>query len=536
MICKTAIKVINSQIHYNEVFMSQRFPIGVETFEKIIKGGYAYADKTEVIYRLTQGGQYFFLSRPRRFGKSLMLSTLHSYFDGRKDLFEGLWLGKADGVDWTPRPVFHLNFVSTAISESGLIDTLEGHFREWEAKYGITVTDLGFEQRFKAVIVKAYEHTGQKVAILVDEYDKVLVNTRHDEALHEAVKAILKPIYSVLKSCDRYIEFAILSGVSRFSKLSLFSDINNLRDISFDPRYSTICGITAEELTRYFHEGIESFAAVKAMSYDDVLRLLKANYDGYHFSKSSPDIFNPYSLINALDESDINHRWFESGTPTFLTEWIKSTDEDIKEVLSPMIDSVTMYNLLGYEGNLTSMLYQTGYLTIKSYDEELDAYQLGIPNREVENGLYRYLLPLYSGTDMAVNSTKLLQLRKSLIEGDPERFMQMLKSFIGAIPYQLTENKHEIYFENNLNLIFKLLGLKSQPEFMTSDGRIDIALETSKYIYIFELKLNGTAEEALQQIIEKQYSLPFEFEGKQIIRIGVNFSGRTRTIDKWVIG
>lgn len=516
--------------------MSQRFPIGIETFQDIINDNYAYSDKTEVIYRLIRSGKYFFLSRPRRFGNSLMLSTMEAYFEGRRDLFDGLWLGSEEDVDWTPRPVFRMNFVSTSISREGVCNTIENHLRDWESKYGVVLTDLGFEQRFKNVIVAAYEATGRKVAILIDEYDKALINSRHNAELHEELKSILKPIYSVLKAADRYIEFGLLTGVSRFAKLSLFSDINNLRDISFDPKFCSICGITEEEMKHYFKEGIEDFAAVKKVSFDDMILLLKDNYDGYHFSENCPDIYNPFSLIDALNARQINHKWFESGTPTFLVEWIKSTEEDFEKVFNPMIDRHALMGMTAYDGSLTSMLYQTGYLTIKGYDSEYDTFQLGVPNREVEMGLYMYLLPLYSGKTSVDNSMTLIGLRKALLDKDVDKFMRMLKSFLGAIPYQLTEDKREIYYENNLHLIFMLLGLKSRPEFMTSDGRIDIALETPKYIYIFELKLNGTAEDALNQILEKQYDLPFQFEGKEIVRIGVDFSKETRTIANWVVG
>ena len=500
------------------------------------EGGYAYVDKTEVIYRLTQSGKYFFLSRPRRFGKSLMLSTIEAYFEGRKDLFEGLWLGQAEGVDWTPRPVFRLNFVSAKADVKDVEITIADHLKKWETIYNVDTTEIpdSLGRRFFNVIEKAYKVTGQKVVVLIDEYDKVLVNTMHDVDLHEVMKKVLKPVFGTLKGADAFIEFAILTGVSRFAKLSLFSDINNLQDISFDSRFATICGITEDEITRYFREGVADFAKIRGVSFDEMLKILKYHYDGYHFARYCPDIYNPFSLINALSSGEITHRWFESGTPTFLTKWVQSINEPISQVFTPLVDDDTLFGMTAYDGSLTSMLYQTGYLTLKYFDEDYEAFQLGIPNREVETGLYKYLLPLYSGKDIVTNNTNLIHLRRALVTGEVDKFMKILKSLLGAVPYHLTEDKSEIYYENNIHLIFLLLGLKSRPEYMTSDGRIDIVLETPKYNYIFELKLNGTAEDALQQILEKRYDLPFLMEDKALIRVGVGFSKTTRTVDNWI--
>lgn len=374
----------------------QKYPVGIETFSEIIEGGYAYADKTELIYKLIQSGKYYFLSRPRRFGKSLMLSTMEAYFQGRKDLFDGLWLGSAEGVDWTPRPVFRLNFISAKADESDLQTVIIRHLMEWEATYNVIDILDSLGQRFYNVIKKAYDTTGKKVAILIDEYDKVLVNSLHDATQLEKMKDILKPLFSILKDADRYIEFAILTGVSRFSKLSIFSDLNNLQDISFDDRYCTICGITEDELRTYFAPGVEEFALERGIDFEAMMQVLKDNYDGYHFSDNCPDIYNPFSLINSLDARKILHRWFESGTPSFLMKRINSEEEDIREMLSPVISSYALTNTSISDTNLTNILYQTGYLTIKSYDPEEDEYILGIPNKEVATGFYKQLFPYLS--------------------------------------------------------------------------------------------------------------------------------------------
>ena len=513
----------------------QKYPIGIETFSDIIEGGYAYADKTEVIYRLTQSGKYFFLSRPRRFGKSLMLSTMEAYYQGRKELFEGLWLGQAEGVNWTPRPVLRLNFITSKSTPEDVEVVINRHLKEWEAIYNVTDIENSLGQRFFNVIKKAYETAGQKVVVLIDEYDKVLVNTMHDSDLHEQMKKILKPVFSNLKGADSYIEFAILTGVSRFSKLSIFSDLNNLRDITLDKRFCTICGITEDELRHYFTPGIESFAAMQNTDFEGMMRILKFNYDGYHFSENCPDIYNPFSLINALDSQKIEHRWFESGTPTFLVEQIRNSDEDLETLLSPLTTGGMLSNMSITDNDLTNTLYQTGYLTIKDYNPDDDVYILGIPNHEVKIGLYRSLLPLYTGKDPSVNEMALIKLRRAIRAGEVDKFMEILKSYLAGIPYSLSNGKPEIYYENNLYLIFKMLGFNAQVETQTSEGRIDIALRTPGTVYIMELKLDGSAEEALRQIQDKHYALPIEIEGRPIVRIGINFSKETRTIDSWIM-
>ena len=464
-----------------------------------------------------------------------MLSTMEAYFTGRKDLFEGLWLGQAEGVDWTPRPVLRLNFVNTTTTVEGLKNMLDGQLKDWEREYGITPDNIDFGRRFLKVIATACESTGRKVAVLVDEYDKVLVNSLHQPELHEEMKCILKPVFGTLKGADRYIEFAILTGVSRFSRLSLFSDINNIQDITLDNRFCTVCGITEDELRRDFAPGVEAFAAERGTDFEGMMQILKENYDGYHFSKSCPDIYNPFSLINSLDRKEILHRWFESGTPTFLLERISNSDEDVREMLSPVVSARALSSTSIADSNLVNILYQTGYLTIKSYDPEEDEYTLGLPNKEVATGVYENLLPFYTGKDVVANYSVLRKLRKYTQSGDVDGFVKTLQSFLAGIPRHLSEGKHEIYYENNLYLIFRLLGFDISTEEETSYGRIDAVLKTPKFVYVMELKLNGTAEEALRQISEKHYTLPFEIDGRQIIRVGISFSKETRTIDRWLI-
>ena len=513
----------------------QKYPVGIETFDKIIEGNYAYVDKTEVIYRLTQSGQFFFLSRPRRFGKSLMLSTLESYFEGRKDLFEGLWLGQAEGVDWTPRPVLRLNFISAKTEAADLNALLDNHFSRWEAKYGVEYITESMGQRFRNIIAKANEVTGQKVAVLIDEYDKVLVNSMLEPEIHEEMKRILKPVFSILKEADQHIGFAILTGVSRFSKLSIFSDLNNLNDITLSDEFCTICGITEAELRNYFAPGIEAFAAARNTDVDGMMQILKENYDGYHFSKKCPDIYNPFSLINALDHKEILHRWFESGTPTFLVKMIQESDVDIRSVFTTEADSTSLSSSDTIHSNLTALLFQTGYLTIKDYNEEFMEYTLGIPNREVAEGLFKCMLPEYSGQGNDPSMLAVRRMRTAIRAGEPEEMMEYLTSFLARIPYTLSKGRAESYFQNNLYIIFTLLGFVVEAEYTTARGRIDILLKTPKFVYVMEIKLNGTPEEALQQIEDKGYCDQFANDPRQLFRIGMSFSKRKRNIDRWII-
>lgn len=514
--------------------MAQKYPIGIETFSNIIESGYTYVDKTEEIYRLISTGKNFFLSRPRRFGKSLMLSTMEAYFEGRRELFKGLWLDR-DDVDWTPRPVFRLNFVSASPTAKGINSLLESHLRAWERRYSCSAEDLDYSQRFRTVIEKAHEVTGRKVVVLIDEYDKVLVNTLHQPELNEELKTVLKPIFSVLKGADAHITFGMLTGVSRFSKLSVFSDLNNLVDITLDHRFCTICGFTEDEIRHTFTEGIADFAVKNEMNFDEAMALLKMHYDGYHFSGECPDIYNPFSLLGALSRHNITHSWFESGTPTFLVKMMQHTNQDVRTLLGPETTASMLSSNDTMHTDLTAVLFQTGYLTIKGYDRKLGLYQLGVPNKEVEDGLMNCLLPQYSGRNRGESESTVIQLMRHAQRGEAEEMMELLQSFLADIPYDLSRNKPEIYFENNLYIIFKLVGIYVQTEYRTSRGRIDILLQTSDYIYVMELKLDGSPEEALAQIANKDYPLAFSADGRTVIRIGINFSKQKRNIDRWRI-
>ena len=513
--------------------MTLKYPIGIQDFASLRNDGYVYIDKTEDIYRLISLGRYYFLSRPRRFGKSLMLSTIKYIFEGRRELFEGLYIDSSDH-DWTVRPVFHLDFASADVNTiEGLYDVIDTHLRKWEHLYEVSELSTTFSQRFYNVLQAACERSGQRVVVLIDEYDKMLVNNLHRPELHEEIRNLLRPVYANLKAADQYIHFAILTGVSRFSRLSIFSDLNNLLDISLDDRFSTLCGITEEEIRRFLAPGVEEFAQKEEVDFEGMMGLLKANYDGYHFSRNSPDIYNPFSLISALSKRELEHFWYATGTPSFLVKMMQHSDEDIREILNTKAFASELESSDTQHSNLTAVLFQTGYLTIKDFIKQRNAFVLGVPNHEVEKGLFETLLPQYAGRPSSTSI--ILKIADAVDDGEPERFLSLLQSFLADIPYDLSKNKPEVYFENNLYIIFKLLGFYVTTEYRTSQGRVDIVLSTPKYVYVIELKLNGTAEDAIAQIEDRAYALPFATADRQIITIGIGFSQQTRNIDRWII-
>ena len=515
--------------------MSLRYPIGIQDFALLREDEYVYIDKTEEICRLFETGKNYFLSRPRRFGKSLMLSTIKYIFEGRRELFEGLYIDSSDH-DWTVRPVFHLDFASADVNTiEGLYDVIDTHLRKWEHLYEVSELSTTFSQRFYNVLQAACERSGQRVVVLIDEYDKMLVNNLHRPELHEEIRNLLRPVYANLKAADQYIHFAILTGVSRFSRLSIFSDLNNLLDISLDDRFSTLCGITEDEIRRFLAPGVEEFAQKEEVDFEGMMGLLKANYDGYHFSRNSPDIYNPFSLISALSKRELEHFWYATGTPSFLVKMMQHSSEDIRDMLDVNSSGPSLSSSDTMHSKLTAVLFQTGYLTIKEYIKEDSEYRLGIPNHEVEVGLFNSLLPYYAGRNEDESESVLRKIRDAVRRGEPDRFLSLLQSFLADIPYDLSKNKPEVYFENNLYIIFKLLGFYVATEYRTSQGRVDIVLSTPKYVYVIELKLNGTAEDAIAQIKDRAYTLPFATADRQVITIGIGFSQQTRNIDRWII-
>ena len=516
------------------------YPIGIQNFEKIRKGGYLYIDKTALIYQLANTGSYYFLSRPRRFGKSLLLSTLEAYFQGKKELFEGLAIEKLE-KEWTEYPILHLDLnIARYASTSDLEDILNRNLVAWEKLYGADPAERSLPLRFAGIIDRAYHKTGQRAVILIDEYDKPLLQALHDEELQNQLRNMLKPFYGVLKTMDRAIRFALLTGVTKFGKVSVFSDLNNLDDISMRVPYAAICGITEEELRTYFEDDIHELASSLKLTYDETRTLLKRRYDGYHFVAEGPGLYNPFSLLNTFKYMRIDDYWFETGTPSYLVELLKHTHYDLYEMANTETDADTLNSIDSASNNPIPVIYQSGYLTIKDYDPEFKIYRLGFPNREVEEGFIKYLLPFYTSVSAPKTPFEIGQFVREVRSGNYDAFFRRLQSFFADTPYEVIagqkpERDTELHYQNVLFIVFRLVGLYTKVEYHTSNGRIDLVLQTDRYIYIMEFKLNGTAEEALRQIDEKQYALPFANDERKLFKIGVNFSSETRNIERWMV-
>ena len=514
--------------------MSRNYPIGIQNFEKIRKDGYVYIDKTELIYHLATTGSYYFLSRPRRFGKSLLVSTLEAYFQGKRELFEGLAMEKLE-KKWTVYPVLHLD-LNARKYETGLslTEELNKHLEMWEKQYGDTYADRSPEERFYHIIRQAYEQTGQRVVILVDEYDKPLLQAIGNDALQTEYRNTLKAFYGVLKSMDGYIKFALLTGVTKFGKVSVFSDLNNLDDISMDPRYATLCGITQQEIHDNMDEELRTLANVQGMTYEQACDELKERYDGYHFVENSVGIYNPFSLLNTFAKMKFSDYWFETGTPSYLVELLKRSKYNLRRLVTEQVSSKTLTGIDSATINPVPVIYQSGYLTIKDYNREFGLYRLGFPNREVEEGFIEYLLPFYANIPQEETDSVIANLVTEVRNGEIDAFLRRLQSFFADTPYELVREL-ELHYQNVLFIVFKLIGLYVKAEYHTSEGRIDLLLQTDRFVYIMEFKLEGTAEEALQQIAEKHYALPFATDTRKIFCIGINFSNQMRNIEKWIV-
>lgn len=511
-----------------------KYPIGIQNFGEIRRNGYAYVDKTALLYKLVSEGKYYFLSRPRRFGKSLFLSTLESYFSGEKDLFEGLAVSALEH-EWTSYPILHLDLNSREYkNELSLEAELNRHLEAWEKLYGDEYKDRALEERFIHVINHAYEKTGKQVVILVDEYDKPLLQAIGNDSLQVAYRSKLKAFYSVLKTLDAKIRFAFLTGVTKFGKVSVFSDLNNLIDLSFDRRYSSICGITEAELHANFDNDVRNLAEANGLTHEECYKKLAKDYDGYHFDYDTPGIYNPFSVLNTLSSGQFRDYWFETGTPSFLVYQLQKTEYPLDNMTEEELTTDTLNSIDIMDENPLPLLYQSGYLTIKSYDARFDSYQLRFPNREVEQGVVRYLLPFYTPKTKDKGSYSVNRFVRDLENGDAESFMRRLEGFFANGDYQVMGDL-EVYFQNTLYVIFRMLGFYVEVERHTTDGRMDILLQTPQYIYILELKVNKTADEALQQIEEKEYAKPFANDARTLYKIGINFSTEKKQIDDWKI-
>ena len=511
------------------------YPIGIQNFEDLRRSEYVYVDKTHHIHRLASTGKYYFLSRPRRFGKSLLVSTMEAYFKGKKELFEGLAIEELE-KDWVEYPVLHLDLNgSKYMYQEDLVVLLSQHLDNWEKEYCITARYDALEARFRDVIDAAYEKTGKQVVILVDEYDKPIVNNLDNKDLSDYYRAVLQGFYGVIKSMGEQTKFCFLTGVSKIGKLSVFSGLNNLKDISMVKEYADICGLSENELHKYFDESVAELGEANELTKDDCYLKLKDMYDGYHFTPNSVGVYNPFSLLNAFSDREFKEYWFETGTPTLLVNVMKQTSFDIT-TLSDQVD-VSSEDVSGMQDIVhrpIPLFLQTGYLTIKDYDKEFNIYTLGFPNDEVKNGFLKFIFSYYVPINPAEGNTTTAKLAKALRTGAPDVFMRTLEALFANTTYQI-QGDAEKDFQYAMYIIMELLGEYVQAERATSNGRIDLLLQTKDYIYIIEVKIDNTADAALQQIEEKGYAKPFVNDPRKIFKIGVSFSNANRRIEDWKV-
>ena len=514
--------------------MSKKFPVGIQSFEDIRANDFFYIDKTDLVYQLATRGKYYSLGRPRRFGKSLLVSTLEAYFQGKKDLFKGLAMEQLE-TEWKEYPVLHLDLNTQKYDRpEALHNILNTHLCYWEKLYGTNPSETDEGLRFGGIIRRAATTTGRQVVILIDEYDKPLLQALGNEVLAAEYRSTLKAFYGVVKSCDPYIRFALLTGVSKFSKVSVFSDLNNLMDISMDRRYAALCGITEEEIHRTLEPELYQLASATGLTYEETCDKLREMYDGYHFSRISPGIYNPFSLLCTFDKMEFGSYWFETGTPTFLVELLKRDRYNLYQMAHEQTTADVLNSAVPESISSIPVLYQAGYLTLKGYDSRFELYQLGFPNKEVEEGFVNFLLPNYARVNPAEGRFQISHFVHEVEAGDIDAFFRRLQSFFADTPYELARDL-ELHYQNVLYIVFKLIGFYVQVEYHTSEGRIDLVLQTDRYVYIMEFKLDGTAEEALQQIEDKHYALPFATDSRQVFCVGVNFSNRMRNVERWLV-
>ena len=533
-ICRIISKLAIYYLKQRE--MAALYPIGIQSFAALREGNYIYVDKTAFIEKLIKSGKYYFLSRPRRFGKSLLLSTIEAFYLGRKDLFEGLAIGSMKH-DWQPHPVLHIALNAYEYNKTdSLLSKFDYDFKVWEQLYGDEIQSASHSDLFRYIIEQAYAKTGKKVVILIDEYDKPLLDTAADRELQDIYRSQLKSIYGNLKNCDQYIEFAMLTGVSRFGKLSIFSDLNNLLDISLDNEYSAICGMTLEEIKESFSEGVKGLADANGKSVDEAYSLLKENYDGYHFSPLSPDMYNPFSLLSALRTRQIGSYWFSTGTPTFLVDMIRRMEIDLRDLENLEMDINDLMDASFDLSNTVPIMYQSGYLTIKDYDARFNTVTLDYPNREVEQGFLNGLVKVFTAGRNGRTEFDVRRFVKDVEAARVEDFMIRLRALFSGYHYdQMDLGNLELRYRNVIYLTMKLMGFYTEAEMQTASGRIDLMVRTPDYLYLFEFKINGSAEAAMAQINDRDYLLPFRADGRTIIKVGANFDDKIRSISEWKI-
>ena len=519
----------------NNVMARKKFPIGVQSFEKLIEERFVYVDKTELIYNIITEGRMYFLNRPRRFGKSLLLSTFEAYFKGKKELFKGLAIEEKE-TEWLEYPVLRLDLNPQRYETvEDLEEILDRNLKQWERDYGFS-TDSSLSGRFYNLLENIYEKTGKQVVVLVDEYDKPLQLAMHNPELLNSYRRIFKGFYGVFKSADAYLKFVFLTGVSKFGKVSVFSDLNNLKDISMDDRYISVCGITETEMHRYFDEDLHQMAEKLEMTFDELCARLKAKYDGYHFNESENEgLYNPFSLLGAIDSMRLDDFWFNTGTPTFLVEMLKEGDYNMIDVEKTEMTLPELSNISVDSNDPIQILYQTGYLTIKGYDSETEICTLGFPNEEVKNGFYKNLAPIYiQKSDRTYQETS-INIKKTLVKDDIDGFMNVIRDFLPEISYIFHDNQRypERHFQEIIYILIVAAGFTARVEEMSPKGRSDIVVETRKSVFVIELKMNRQPEKALAQIDEKLYMERYRKTGKNLFSIGVDVDMEKRNIESW---
>lgn len=513
------------------------YPVGIQTFERIRKENKLYIDKTEYIYRMTHsGGCYFFLSRPRRFGKSLLVSTFESYFSGKKELFEGLAIEKLE-QEWMEYPVLHFDMSGGKhMEKEQLEDYLSNRLEAEERKWGTTHSKRGVNNRLTELITTAYEISGMQVVVLIDEYDAPMLDVAHERKTLDELRNVMRNFYSPLKMCEPMLRFVFLTGITKFSQVSIFSELNNIKNISLDDEYAGVCGITKEELLTQMSEDIDVLAEALEMTREETIAKLKENYDGYHFSPASPDVFNPYSLLNCFDDKNFGAYWFSSGTPTYLINMLRKFKVLPAKIGRSLARSSAFDAPTENLKTITPLLYQSGYITIKGYDKMSQLFTLDLPNKEIKVGLFESLLPYYlEGMYAEEGDVAIAQMSVLIRQGDMDGALRLLQEFLGTVPYCNNTN-YEGHYQQVLFIIFTLLThFVVDVEVHTPNGRVDVVMETEDTLYLIELKLNKSAQAAMQQINLKQYDQRFARCGKPIVKVGVNFDAKKGNIEDWTI-
>ena len=514
--------------------LQRLYPIGIQTFSEIREKNYLYIDKTEYVYRMTHFAKYVFLSRPRRFGKSLLTSTLHSYFSGRKDLFQGLAMERLE-KEWIEYPVLHFDMsMAKHVDKERLERLLDFMLSDYERTFGLDPTAGDANLRLTRLIKCAYEKTGKKVVVLIDEYDAPLLDVVHEKENLGVLRNIMRNFYSPLKACDPYLKYVFLTGITKFSQLSIFSELNNIKNISMDEPYAAICGITEDEMLTQMKEDMEMLAAKLNISSEEVLLKLKENYDGYHFTYPSPDIYNPFSLLNAFADGKFGSYWFGSGTPTYLIKMLEKFGVEPSEIGNNHAEVSAFDAPTETMTDIIPLLYQSGYITIKDYDESIDLYTLDIPNKEVRLGLMKSLLPNYVASKTRETTTMVAYLSRDIRNDDMDSALRRLQTFLSTIPY-CDNTRYEGHYQQMFYIIFSLLGSFVDVEVRTPRGRVDVVLRTKTTLYVMELKLDKTAGEAMEQINLKNYPERFALCGLPVVKVAINFDSERCTIGDWII-